>query len=217
MLRRYSRPGNFPSFGEASRTMRFQVGSQLTPSHLDFLPEEHGWHRVIRPTGIAAIVLSAIAALALFLGVSLAFYYFASVRLRKPSTFFLLAIFVPLVPIHELLHALVHPGLGMSSRTYFGFYLPRSAFYAHYAGERTRARVLLGALTPLIVLSVLPLILCVTFHLLLPTLALASSLNAAVSATDVMNALVLLYRCPRGAVVLTDQNKAWWRIETAVC
>src|SRR5438093_1474626 len=110
--------------------MRFHVGSGLTPSHLDFTPEEQGWHPLTRPSGIPAILLSVVVAFALFLSVSLAFYYFASVRLPKPSSFFLLTLFIPLVPIHELLHALVHPGLGMSSRTYVGFYLPRFAFYS---------------------------------------------------------------------------------------
>jgi hypothetical protein len=195
--------------------MKFQAGSGLTPSHLDYLPEEHGWQPLARPNRIAAMLLSVVVALALFLGVSLAFYYFASVRLPKPPPFFLLAILIPLIPIHELLHALVHPGLGMSSRTYVGFYLPRGAFYAHYAGERTRARFIVGALTPFMLLSVLPLILCATLHLVLPTLAWASSLNAALSATDVMTALVLFFQCPRGAVVLTDQNKAWWRAQPA--
>ena len=186
----------------------------LTPSHLDFLPEEQGWHALTRPSRIAAIPLAVAAGFALFLGVSLAFYYFASVRLQRPTEPFLLALFIPLVPIHELLHALVHPGLGKSSKTYVGFYLPRLAFYSHYSGERTRARFLAGALAPLVVLSVIPLVLCMAFHLQLPTVAWVSSLNAAVSSTDVMTALILLFRCPRGAVVLTDQNKAWWRIPT---
>jgi hypothetical protein len=134
--------------------------------------------------------------------------------LQKPSTLFLLGLFVPLVLIHELLHALVHPGFGMSSRTSVGLFLPRLAFYAHYSGERTRARFLAGAVTPLVVLSVVPLILCMAFHLHLPTLALLASLNAIVAGTDVTTALVLLLRCPSGAVVLTDQNHAWWQLQT---
>ena len=196
--------------------MRLQVGSKLTPSHLDFLPEEHGWQRLTRPSGITAVLVMAVVAFALFLGVALGFYYLAAVRLPKRSPFLILALLIPLIPIHELVHALVHPGLGMSSRTYVGFYLPRLAFYSHYAGERTRARLIAGALAPLCVLSVAPLILCAAFHLQLPTVALASSLNAAVSVTDVMTALLLLFRCPSGAVVLCDQNKAWWRIQTTV-
>lgn len=194
--------------------MRFHIGSGLTPSHLDFRPEDQGWHPLTRPSAIAAMLLNVVLAFALFLGVSLAFFHLASVRLQKPSGLFPLWLLIPLIPIHEMLHALVQPGLGLSARTYVGFNLPRLAFYAHYSGERTRTRFLAGALTPLVVLSVVPLILCMAFHLNLPTLAWMSSLNAAVAGTDVITALLLLVRCPRGAVVLTDQNKAWWRIQT---
>jgi hypothetical protein len=203
-------------WNEDDETMRFHLSSGLVPSRLDFSPEEHGWHRLTRPSGISAMLLSVVIAFALFLGVSLAFYYFASVRLQEPSSIFLLALFIPLLPAHELFHCLVHPGLGMTSRTCVGFYPRRLAFYAHYSGERTRARFLTGALTPLIMLSVLPLILCASFRLQLPTLAWVSTLNATLSATDVMTALVLWFRCPSGSVVLTDQDKAWWRISTIV-
>jgi hypothetical protein len=194
--------------------MKFRVGSELIPSHLDFPPAKHGWHLLTRPSGVAAILLVVVIGLALFLGISLPFYYLASVRLQKPSSLFLVALLIPLVPIHELLHAIVHPGFGMTSRTSVGFFLPRLAFYSHYSGERTRVRFLAGALTPLVVLSIVPLILCTAFRLQLPTIALLSSLNALVSGTDVITALVLLLRCPRGAVVLTDQNQAWWHLQT---
>ena len=193
--------------------MKFLFGSGLAPSHLDFRPEDQGWHPLTRPPAIAVMLISLVLGFALFMVVSLAFFYLASVRLQKPSGLFPVWLLIPLIPIHEMLHAFVQPGLGLSARTYLGFNLPRLAFYAHYSGERTRARFIAGALTPLVVLSVVPLILCMTFHLNLPTLAWMSSLNAAVAGTDVITALVLLVRCPRGAVVLTDQNKAWWRIQ----
>lgn len=80
-------------------------------------------------------------------------------RFESPALLTLgLIAFVPIVVVHELVHAAVHPKAGRSDRSILGFWPSRLLFYAHYDGELTRNRFIAILAMPTVVITLLPLV-----------------------------------------------------------
>lgn len=62
--------------------------------------------------------------------------------------------------LHEAIHAVAHPGRGVSDSTVLGFSSKPLVFYATYLGEMTRNRYTVILLAPVVTLSLLPSSLC---------------------------------------------------------
>lgn len=187
----------------------------------DFEPDET-WHGIVEPNPIllqflAAPVAVMLAAVTVFCwdplieGVPLSFagsavpFVFAGGFLA----------FCAMIFVHELLHAVVHPGYGMTSKSMIGLWPSKVLFFAHYSGPMSRNRFLLVLLMPLIVLSVLPLGIA-WLGLLSPDVTfLASCLsvcNAFCACGDVIGVLLVAFQIPSRAII---QNKGWlsfWKI-----
>jgi hypothetical protein len=120
-----------------------------------------------------------------------------------------------LIPIHELLHGLAHPRTGLSSATVLGFDRRLACPYCLYTRPYSRERAIVVALTPFIALTVLPLIVCVTWECR-PLLAYIASFNAGASAFDLACACYSwallrpgqLIGIDAGTVVLVDTRNA---------
>lgn len=121
-----------------------------------------------------------------------------------------------LLVAHELLHALCHPGWGLSSRTTLGVWPARGFFYAHYAGTLTRERLVVVALAPLLALSAAPLATWALFHAQLSP-ATASDLliwavvHSALCGGDLLSVAFLAAFIPAGALIQSKGDRAYWR------
>ena len=124
-----------------------------------------------------------------------------------------LAAFVWLIPVHEAIHALVHPGRGLSDRTCIGMWLSRGLFYAHCHGPMSRDRFIAILIAPFMVLSILPLIGCALIgevHLLSFT---GSMVNALLACGDLLGVMLLLWQVPRNATIQNQSWRTYWRSE----
>jgi hypothetical protein len=124
--------------------------------------------------------------------------------------FALLLSFPALVLVHELLHAAVHPGWGLSHSTILGAWPSRLLFYAHYSGPLSRNRFLCVFTMPFLIITVLPLGMAAC-GLQLPALirwavAWASTFNALASCGDYFGMLLVSLQVPGAAIV---QNRGW--------
>jgi hypothetical protein len=123
----------------------------------------------------------------------------------------LVAVFVLIWPIHELLHVLAFPDFGFSSKTVVGFLPTKVLFFALFEGEVSRNRFLVAGAAPVIVLTVVPLLAAAVFRLDHPLLAFVSVANALVSAIDLVAIGILLVRVPSRAVLRAKGWKTYWR------
>jgi hypothetical protein len=111
-----------------------------------------------------------------------------------------------LILAHEFLHALVHPGWGLSSNTVVGLWLSKGMFYAYYEGEMSRNRLLLVYVTPYIILGMLPTILIATIPELMQSLLWFSLFGSVLACGDLVGAGLIFFQIPRSAIV---RNKGW--------
>ena len=111
----------------------------------------------------------------------------ATSLLSRIEPFSLLLACALLIPIHELLHAIAHPGAGLSAGTVMGFDRNLARPYCLYTRPYSRERVIIVALAPFVLLTLLPLVAFVIWESR-PLLAYVATLNAGASAIDVASA-----------------------------
>lgn len=87
---------------------------------------------------------------------------------------------------HELLHAVGHPGLGLRKESVLGFYWQQFSPYAHYMGTQSCLRLIMGALLPLMVLTLVPLAVALSGGPWHSYGALLSIINGVLAAGDVL-------------------------------
>jgi len=123
--------------------MRFHYGQ--IPENDGFQPETEGWSGIREPNplllNILALQLSIILMVVAVFAISLiwegGFLAIIQGTLEQsglnPFLVFLVVVVI-LIPIHELVHLLIHPKFGCSDKSILGFWLSRGIFYAHYEG-----------------------------------------------------------------------------------
>lgn len=120
------------------------------------------------------------------------------------------------IPLHELGHAVLHPGFGLSSQTIMVVWPTRLRFGVYYEGCMTRRRWLVMRCAPLVCLSLVPLLLT-PFQVVPVSFALETFLqvlilvNAIGSGGDVIAAIWVLFQVPAGAEICFRGGKAYWR------
>jgi hypothetical protein len=135
---------------------------------------------------------------------------------RDPAfAVWVLAALVWLIPVHEVVHALVHPGRGLSDRTCIGMWLSRGLFYAHCHGPMSRNRFIAILIAPFIVLSVVPLVVCVLSGTSHPLPVTGSIVNAFLACGDLLGILLLAWQVPRHATVQNQSWRTYWHTEPA--
>ena len=187
-----------------------QLRRGAPPVDEDFDPEAEGWSAIREPGPLLLQVL-AIPLLVLCVGaVAAAFHWLSPIDLddmmeRLGGLGLLLAI-VAIIVVHELIHALAHPGNGRSERTVVGVWPSRGLAYAHWIGELSRDRFLWVFVAPSLALTVAPLVVAVACQLDWWPLAAVSLINAALAAGDAVGVLLVATQIPREAMV---RNKGW--------
>jgi hypothetical protein len=121
------------------------------------------------------------------------------------------------IPLHELLHTIWHPQLGLSSKTVMVIWPKKLRFGVYYEGCMTRRRWLLMRITPLMVLTVLPVGLLTLFRYLPVPFAFETFLqvmmlvNGIGSGGDVVAVIWVLFQVPSRAQIGFFSGKAYWR------
>ena len=118
----------------------------------------------------------------------------------------MLIVFVPMIVVHELVHAIAHPGNGRSEKSLVGFWPSHLLFYAHYEGEMSRNRFLTILLMPTIVLTIIPLLFLIALRLDSKWLAALALANGVGACGDLLGVLLLVFQIPSNAIV---RNKGW--------
>ena len=185
--------------------MKFIFGG--IPDNSDFNPESENWTAIKEPSPwIAQLIGIPVAFLAIILLV-IFWYFFAPVRNFKidigfETIFWIIGIGI----IHELIHAVFHPGCGISSNTYLGFWPSKLVLYAHYHSILSKYRFMAILISPFIFLSIVPLIVCSILHYSSTELCMISLFNALLACVDILGFFLILFGVPSDSFV---QNKGW--------
>lgn len=199
--------------------MKFHYGE--VPQEQDFAPEAEGWAAVPELSANKKQVGGFPMLLLLLLGTT------TVVRLISPNGFYppnlwiglLVLLLTPLV--HELVHALFTPGLGLTEKTVVGAWPQRLQVYAYYSEALSLRRFSVVELAPLLVLTVLPVLLIVLLGQmgsdagLLSTLGFVAFINAALSYSDITSLLGVRRGIPASASVRFNGAQLFWKADSA--
>jgi hypothetical protein len=186
--------------------MKFVCGK--VPENSDFDPAAEGWTAVREPS----VWMYQIIAVPIGFSVAFLLWIFWSTftsdifddELFLSSIIWLL--YVAVIIVHELIHALFHPGYGITANTYFGFWPSKLIFYAHYHSTLSKRRFMTVLIAPFIFISVVPLVLCAFSQYNSSVLCIISLFNTLCASVDIFGFMLIYFSVPAGSVV---QNKGW--------
>lgn len=205
--------------------MRFHLGS-LPENQVD-PPEEEDWYRIHSPGSRLGYLLAGLVGL-LFPFLVCGWLIVVSTLARgdeggysavDTSTQWGVVVLALLlyIPVHELLHAIWHPQLGLSPQTVMVIWPRKLRFGVYYDGCMTRRRWLMMRLAPLMVLVVMPAALLTLAHFVPVSFALETFLqvmmlvNGIGSGGDVIAVVWVLRQVPPKAQICFCGGKAYWR------
>ena len=193
--------------------MHFEIGP--IPESADFHPESDGWLPLKKPSLWIAQMLAVPIAVAVSFVLIKAWILIGGVGWSKTT---LPLVFLPIlpgllvvIPLHEVVHAVLHPHWGLSDATTLGVWPQRVVGYAHYRDELSRNRFMLILAAPFLVLSVVPLILCTALSIAPPFVVALSIANGAGACVDLLGIALLGIRLPSTAIVRNQGESTWWR------
>ncbi len=198
--------------------MRFHLGA--IPSSPDFVPDA-SWRSLRQPPSpwlrnLLALPIGVVAAVV----VAVLWFLVTPLRDITPAMSLptLLLSFAGLVVLHELIHALAHPMAGHSPHSIVGFDpSPASGgFYGHYCGEMSRNRFLAILLTPLFIITIVPLLVSAVTQVSSGWVAFVSVFNAFLACADMLLASLVLFQIPATGVVRQQSWRTYWRVHDAL-
>lgn len=188
--------------------MRFVNGKP--PEDDRFRPAEEGWLGLREPSPLA-VQIAAIPVAGL-IGLLLYTVIVHATAIPLPSAIGAAVLaFLPVIPLHELIHALAGPRFGMTPHTIVGVWPARLLFYAYYERELSRGRFLVSLAGPFILLTVVPLSLCVMLHWNSAALAGIALANGVGAAGDVIGVVIVSSQIPWGATIRNQGWRSYWR------
>ena len=188
--------------------MRFVFGP--VPDDPAFEPEKSGWRSFREPDPVMLNLLALPVAFVL-LGGLVVYIKAATVVPLKEVVLRVFPAFLIIIPLHELLHALVTPRFGTTPQTYMGCWPARALFYAHYIGELSARRFFAVLLTPFIVITVIPLAVITALDVHAPWTAAMALANGVGAAGDLLGLFVMGAQVPRGSIVRNKGWRTYWR------
>lgn len=187
--------------------MRLHIGE--IPDSADFRPDAE-WIQMREPTPWLMQLCAVPVGLALAVGLGVLWMVLTPLgRAPAPSVGTIAGALLAIVPVHEGLHLAVHPRTGDSI---IGFWPARLLFYTHYHNQLPCRRYLAVLLTPVAVLSLVPLMACALTGTASAFLAVTSVANALFASGDLLAVGLLLAQVPSRA---TLRNKGWrlyWKV-----
>ncbi len=127
-------------------------------------------------------------------------------------------LFLTIIIIHELIHAIGYPDRGLSRKTIIGFRPDLLMAYAHHYSPISRNRLLFVTILPFFILSLLPLVIFVIFgsgflgQILSTGLLFVSLMNGVLSAGDLLGAIMVFRQIPPSAVIRFSGGKVYWKL-----
>ncbi len=205
--------------------MRLSLGN--VPDNQGEPPESEEWHRIHSPSSRLGYLLAGLAGLAfpfVLIGWLIVVSLLAggteaqdvAANAPTPRGAELLALLL-YIPLHELLHAVWHPQLGLSSRTVLVIWPKRLRFGVYFEGCMTRRRWLVMRMAPLMVLSIIPAVLLAFFNFFPVSFALEIFLqvlllvNGIGSGGDIVAVIWVLRQVPSKTQICFFGGKAYWK------
>ena len=200
--------------------MRFHYGS--IPDSPGFIPEAQGWHSVheVGP-GLLQILALVVAIIMMTGDLVLLRLLWPGFSLEGVLSAFsligLLAVLLAFIPLHELIHAMFHPGGGLTSDSVLGLWLSRGMLYAHYDGPMPRNRFLTIIAAPGLLLAAVPALMLAGLSQLgtpvvaLERLAYLSVIGAVLGCGDVVGIVMVLLQIPSSATVRNKSWRTYWK------
>lgn len=189
--------------------MKFQIGS--IPIDTTFTPDK-SW-RLVKVRSVWGFQLqSALLGLVSLIAVTSLWVVATPLLGVIRTTIFPLPIhviilfFLGTISVHELIHALLHPKLGMTQDTVIDFWPSRIFLCTLYNGPLGKAHQILILVTPFVTLSLVPLLISVVTQTAPLWLAYVSMLNAFVSCGDMLAAYIISNKIPNGSKV---RSRGW--------
>lgn len=193
--------------------MQFHFGG--IPEPIDFLPDET-WNSLREPNPWLMQLFAIPIGAAMFVATGLLWFQFEEVNLKRidsPEFLFVgLLTFIPLIVVHEMIHALIHPQSGRSPQTILGFWPSKLLFYAHYDGELTRNRFIAILLMPAVIITCAPLAFAIITGLSNVLVAWLSAWNIFFACGDVFGICLLLFQVPKRARCRNRGWRTYWKI-----
>jgi Putative zincin peptidase len=193
--------------------MRFHWGG--IPEPKDFVPDET-WKALREPNPLVMQLFAIPLGFVAFIAVGALWLYTTSLKgdpLKSiGSLTAAFASFIPLIIVHELIHAAVHPQSGKSNRTILGFWPSRLLFYAHYDGKLTRNRFVAILAMPTVVITFIPLVIAMTTNLSSGFIAWISTWNIFFACGDMFGIILLLFQVPSCAICHNQGWRTYWKI-----
>ena len=207
--------------------MRIHFGN--IPEIADAQPEAEGLHPIRGPKPSAGYLLAGLAGFLLLVGpvlglcVVLSFFAIPGVEpppgsLPPPVPWGAIVLVLLLyIPLHELLHLVLHPDWGFSDRSVLVIWPTKLRFGAYYEGCMSRTRWLLMRLAPVVALSLIPAGLVAIFqdalfgHAFRTGLEVMLTVNAVGSGGDVIAMMLVLRQVPRSASLCFRGGRAYWK------
>lgn len=192
--------------------MRFHLGQ--IPASEDFIPDEK-WRPMREPSPWMAQLVALPIGIAVFLVFIVLWLRLTDLEVGTVNSevFFLtgLLLWIPLIVVHELIHAMIHPQNGVSHHSILGFWPSKLMFYAHYDGELSRRRFVAILAMPFFAMSVLPFVVCWSLGLTNGYVAWISTWNALFANGDLFGILLLCLQVPSEAICRNQGWKTYWR------
>ena len=188
--------------------MRFVHGP--VPEDPAFQPIEEGWKPIREPDPVLMQVL-AVPVMILTGWILFNVIKFATVMSWREVMGSILLSFLIMIPFHELVHALASPSFGMTRQTAIGIWPSKLLFYAHHEGALSRRRFLIVLAAPIMLLTLLPLLLCVIFRWDLPGIAALAFANGLGAAGDLLGLILVTAQIPGGSTVRNKGWRSYWK------
>lgn len=185
--------------------MNFIIGK--VPDNLDFNPQSEGWEPLKEPNVWIAQLIGIPIGLLAALIVGLLWHVLTPMsNFRIELGVSTLIWIAGIVVVHELIHAVFHPGYGITSNTYLGFWPSKLLFYAHYHSKLSKEQFMAILIAPFVFISLVPLLFCILFQYSSMIAYAISLFNILLACVDIFGFFLIYYGVPSGSIV---QNKGW--------
>ncbi len=192
--------------------MKFILGKM--PENPDFNPENEGWTPLREPGPIRVQLLSL--PLVVFIAILMQLgFWFAGIDVSPLSKLrnipIALVLILGIIPVHEVLHLLCFPNLGLNKETFIGFWPKMFVPYVYYDDALPRNRFILISACPFIIISIIPLLGSMFTHDLHPLIVAVSYLNGLFCGVDLMGVCLLIRQVPSDAQVRNVGYRGYWK------
>ena len=194
--------------------MKFRLGP--LPEAPDFTPDE-SWILLREPSllgfqlrAIPIAVVTTVALAVLWFLLTPVKHVIGTLTFPLPISMFIVYL-LGVILIHELIHAFVHPKIGISENTVIGLWPSRMFIYTIYVGELTRNRCVAILIMPFTVISVVPLIFATITQSTSFWVAYVSILNGLLACGDILAAIMTGRYFPNGAIIRTKGWLTYWK------